>query len=235
MKEAVDSIIRLAYCQRCHYVVTPNSDHIIQLEKDHQFQAAYREARLVLADGMPIVWASWLLGSPLKERVTGADLLPLICEKAARKGLGIFLLGAPEGVALKAAERLQKSYPGLSVSACYSPPFGFEKDPEECQKIVKMINDSQAKIVFVGLGAPKQEYWMYQHYKQLHAGVLLGVGAAIEFAAGVLPRAPVWMQKIGFEWFYRLLRDPKRLARRYARDFKIIAVIWRQWRLGRKQ
>jgi len=235
LQQAVDRVIALAAGSDCHTVVTPNSDHIIQLEEDRLLQVVYRDASLVVADGMPIIWASYLLGRSLPERVTGADLLPLICERAAVAGLSIFLLGAPEGVAKKAAAILMECNHGLVVAGTYSPPYHFENDPEECRQIVKMINDSGAKIVFVGLGAPKQEYWMHRYRESLDAGVLLGVGAAIEFAAGVLPRAPRWMQISGMEWIFRLIREPRRLARRYFKDIKILKIIWRQWLKARKK
>ncbi|MFW7378817.1 MAG: WecB/TagA/CpsF family glycosyltransferase [Oligoflexus sp.] len=233
-QQAVERVLEMANTAGCQYVVTPNSDHIIQLEEDRLLQAVYRDADLVVADGMPIVWASRLLGQPLPERVTGADLLPQICAVAASRGLSIFLLGAPAGVSAQAANILMKRYPGLVITGTYSPPMGFENDQEECRQIVKMINESHAHIVFVGLGAPKQEYWMHRYRGELEIGVLLGVGAAIEFVAGVIPRAPVWMQKTGLEWLFRLLQEPKRLARRYLRDFKIFSIVWRQWLRGKK-
>jgi N-acetylglucosaminyldiphosphoundecaprenol N-acetyl-beta-D-mannosaminyltransferase len=234
-REAVELVLELVQAPGCTYVVTPNSDHLVQLQIDRLLQVVYRDASLVLADGMPLVWASRILGEPLKERVTGADLLPSVCERAAQKGLAVFFLGAPPGVARQAADKLVQTYSGLQVTGCYSPPYGFENDPEECQRIVEMINASGARLVFVGLGAPKQEYWMHRYRAELNAGVLLGIGAAIEFAAGSLARAPAWMQKAGLEWFYRLLREPKRLALRYLRDFKVFALIGREWRDKRRR
>ncbi len=228
-EEAVARIIHFAQNARSDFVVTPNVDHVVNLEKDEEFRRVYEAASLVVADGMPLVWGSKLIRRPLKERITGADLLPRLCEEAAKHGLKVFFLGGPPGAADLASKKLCERWPALQVSGTYSPPFGFEKDQEENKKIIKLINHSSPNIVFVGLGAPKQEKWIFHHHEQLNVGVLLGIGAAIEFAAGTVKRAPRWVQKIGLEWFFRLCQEPRRLAKRYAKDVIFIFILLKTW------
>ncbi|MDY6993392.1 MAG: WecB/TagA/CpsF family glycosyltransferase, partial [Pseudomonadota bacterium] len=213
--EALERIIALAQQHQAHYIVTPNTDHMVRLQQDEDFLKVYQGASLVVADGMPLIWASKLLKNPLKERVTGADLLPALCAQAAQRGLSVYFLGAAPGVAQQAADKLQAQHPQLKVAGLYSPPFGFEREPEECQKIVDYLNQCEPDIVFVGLGSPKQEFWIAHYQAVLKVGVLLGIGAAIAFAAGVEKRAPRVMQKLGLEWLHRLTQDPKRLSQRY--------------------
>jgi N-acetylglucosaminyldiphosphoundecaprenol N-acetyl-beta-D-mannosaminyltransferase len=197
------------------YVVTPNATQIVQLRKDQFLRRIYHEADLVVADGMPVIWVSRLLGRPLRERVTGSDLLPRLCAEAAQRSYSVFFLGANPGVAAKAAARLKASYPSLRVAGSYAPPFGFETSREENQKIIKMITDTKPDILFVALGFPKQERWIYNHAKTSSVPLSLGVGAAFDFVAGTLKRAPKWMQWLGLEWLHRLIQEPHRLWRRY--------------------
>jgi len=232
--EALERIIALAQQHQTHYIVTPNTDHMVRLQQDEAFLKVYQGASLVVADGMPLIWASKLLKTPLKERVTGADLLPALCAQAAQRGLSVYFLGAAPGVAQQAADKLQAQHPQLKIAGLYSPPFGFEHDPEECQKIVNYLNQCEPDIVFVGLGSPKQEFWIAQYQSLLKVGVLLGIGAAIAFAAGVEKRAPVIMQKLGLEWLHRLTQDPKRLSQRYFKDIRFVQIVYHTWR-ARKQ
>ncbi|MEZ5673154.1 MAG: WecB/TagA/CpsF family glycosyltransferase [Thiotrichaceae bacterium] len=133
-----------------------------------------------------------------------------------------------------AADKLQAQYTGLKVAGLYSPPFGFEKDAQECEKIIELINHCEPDILFVGLGSPKQERWIAQYQSRLKVGVMLGIGAAIAFAAGVEKRAPVLMQKMGLEWFHRLAHNPRRLGGRYLQDFSFFKIVYRAWRERRK-
>lgn len=197
------------------FVVTPNVDHIMKLRNDKEFKIIYERATLILADGQPLLWAAKFLKKPLKEKVSGSDLFPLVCEMAAKEGLKVFLLGAQEGVALTAATRLTKKYTGLNVVGVYSPPFGFEKIKEENEKIITLLREAQPDILFVGLGAPKQEKWIYRHINAIKVPVSLGIGASFDFEAGTIKRAPHWMQKNGLEWFWRFCQEPKRLFKRY--------------------
>ncbi len=216
--EAIKEIENLYQEKIPNYVVTPNVDHIVRLQKDQLFRCAYQEASLVLPDGMPLIWASKLLRKPLKERVTGSDLFPKLCGKAAEKGFKMFLLGGLKGIAEKAFSNLKKLYPSLNVVGIYSPPWGFENDDQENQKIISLINQVEPDLLFIGFGTPKQENWIYKYRKQLKIKTALCVGAAFDFEAGSVKRAPFWIRQMGFEWGWRLLNEPRRLAKRYLID-----------------
>ncbi len=203
----------------CRYVVTPNVDHVVMLEHHDGLRRAYDDASLVLADGMPVVLASRLLGCGLPERVTGADLVVGLFAAAERHGkLRTFLLGAAPGVAERAAAKIESRWPAVEVVGTYCPPLGFERDPAENATILERIAAAQPDVLVVGLGAPKQELWVHQHQHQLAAKVALCVGATIDFLAEHKRRAPLWMQKSGLEWLHRAATEPRRLAGRYARD-----------------
>lgn len=226
MKEAIKEIDKLVISGKPSYVVTPNVDHIVKLEKDEEFQKVYKEANLILADGMPLIWISKLKKMPIKEKVSGSDLFPNVCKLAAEKGYRMFLLGAAEGVAKKAAENLMNKYHGLNIVGTYSPSYGFEKKEDEIRKIIKIINEVKPDILAVGLGAPKQEKFLSKYRNELNVPISLAIGASIDFEAGNIRRAPIWMQKVGLEWFYRLLKEPKRMFKRYLiDDIKILSII----------
>jgi exopolysaccharide biosynthesis WecB/TagA/CpsF family protein len=209
--------------------VTPNVDHIIKLQKDEEFQQIYRDASLVLADGMPLLWAAKFLGTPLKEKISGSDLFPKLCTVAAEKGYKVFFLGGRQGAAQKAAEALKMKHNALQVVRCYSPAFGFENSENENKKIVGMIKEARPDILFVGLGAPKQEKWIYKYRNQYQVPVSIGIGVSFEFVAGMVKRAPFCMQKIGLEWFWRLMMEPKRLWKRYlVDDLKFFGLVFKQ-------
>lgn len=225
MDEAIIAIDKLIQRGVPSYVVTPNVDHIVKLEKDEEFKNVYENADLILTDGMPLIWISKLKGNPIKEKVSGSDLFPKVCELASSKGYSIFLLGAAEGVANKAAENLKNKYKGLNIVGTYSPSYGFEKKNDEIEKIIKIINECKPDILAVGLGAPKQEKFLYNYREKLNVPVSLAIGASIDFEAGKIERAPRWMQKLGLEWSYRLCKEPKRMFRRYIiEDMKIINI-----------
>lgn len=226
MEEAINEIDRLIQRRIPSYVVTPNVDHIVKLEHDEEFRQVYEEADLILTDGMPLIWISKLKKNPIKEKVSGSDLFPKVCDMASKKGYKVFLLGAAEGVAAKAAKNLKNKYNGLDIVGTYSPSYGFEKNDEEIEKIISMINKIQPDILAVGLGAPKQEKFLYKYKKRLNVPVSLAIGASIDFEAGNINRAPKWMQKNGLEWFYRLYKEPKRMFKRYlVDDLKIIKIL----------
>lgn len=229
MKEAVEAIDDLIIKRKPSYVVTPNVDHIVKLEKDSEFQAVYRDADLILTDGMPLIWISKLKNTPIKEKVSGSDLFPEVCKLAAKKGYSIFLLGAAEGVANKAAKNLAGKFEGLKIAGTYSPSYGFEKNEDEIRNIIEMINDVKPDILAVGLGAPKQEKFIHKYRDELNVPVSLAIGASIDFEAGNIDRAPKWMQKCGLEWFYRLYKEPRRMFKRYLiDDLKIIRIIFKK-------
>jgi len=214
----------------CRYVVTPNVDHAVLLQENSALVQSYKEAHMILADGHPIVWASRLLRQPLPERVPGSELVPALFDSFSQKGsLKVFLLGAQPGVAATAAKHMKERWPNVETVGVYSPPFGFEHDPNECNYILGRIALAKPDVLIVGLGAPKQEIWVNQHYQKIQAKAALCVGATIDFLAGEQKRAPVWMQKSGFEWLHRMCSQPKRLVRRYAKDAWVFPqLVWRQ-------
>lgn len=196
-------------------VVTPNAQHIVLLEKDRAFRSVYDGAEYVLADGISLLIAARLLGKRLRGRIAGVDLFQALCGHAAKEGLRVFFLGGLPGSAAAAARTLQRRYPGLSIAGIYVPPFGFEKDAAQLQQVVDQIMSARPHFVFVGLGAPKQEYWIQEHGRKLSVPVCIGVGGSFEMVGGAVRRAPVWIQSIGFEWLFRLAMEPKRLWKRY--------------------
>lgn len=223
--------------RRCRYVVTPNVDHVVMYQHRPDLRKAYADASLVLADGAPVVWASRLLRKVLPERVAGSDLVPAVLETACKsrdgqsQPLRVFVLGAAPGVADKAARRIGRQYGGIEVVGTYSPPLGFENDEAENERILRRVGEVQPDLLVVGLGAPKQELWVQQNHRRLKAKVALCVGATIDFLAGQRRRSPVWMRRVGLEWLYRAAREPRRLARRYARDAWIFPqLFWQEVR-----
>ena len=225
MDEALGTIDELIQENRNAYVVTPNVDHIIQLERGGPLTEVYKHADLILTDGKPLIWIARWYGTPIKEKISGSDLFPKLCQLAAKKGYKMFFLGAAEGVAKKAAENLAHKYQGLQVVGTYSPPFGFEKDEVELAKIKNMIVKTNPQILVVGLGCPKQELFILNHKDELGVPLSLGLGASIDFEAGNVKRAPKWMADHGLEWLYRITQDPKRLAKRYlVDDIKIFGL-----------
>jgi len=239
MSEAVTWICELVDRGKFSYVVTPNVDHVMKLQRDEEFREIYLGANLVLTDGVPLLWASRILGTPLKERVTGSDLLLRLCAAAARKGCAIFLLGGNSGVARDACSILKTRYNSLNVAGYYCPESGFEKNAEECLRIQKIIADSKADILFVGLGTPKQEKWIKHYGSGCQVPVAIGVGASFSFVTGELRRAPRWMQKSGLECTWRLLCEPRRLWKRYILDdmpfLWLVAKAWVMKRAAKTQ
>ncbi|MDM0929799.1 WecB/TagA/CpsF family glycosyltransferase [Clostridium perfringens] len=225
MGEAIDKAEELIIKKKPSYVVTPNVDHIVKLEIDKEFQDVYKNADLILTDGMPLIWISKMKGNPIKEKISGSDFFPKLCERAAEKGYSLFLLGAAEGVAAKAAKNLKEKYEGLNIVGTYSPSYGFEKKDDEIKMIIEMINETKPDILAVGLGAPKQEKFLYKYKNELNVPISLAIGASIDFEAGNINRAPRWMQNCGLEWFYRLCKEPKRMFKRYiVDDLKILSI-----------
>lgn len=232
MAETLNEIDKLIQKKNCSYVVTPNVDHIVRLEKDEELRKVYKNASLILTDGKPLIWISKWYKTPIKEKISGSDLFPRVCQLAANKNYTMYLLGAAEGVADKAAKNLMDKYKGLNIVGTYSPPFGFEKDKVELKKIERQIQEVHPDILIVGLGCPKQEKYMYHHCKELDVPISFGLGASIDFEAGNIKRAPRWMSEHGLEWLYRITQDPKRLAKRYLVDDMKIIRIARKYRRG---
>jgi N-acetylglucosaminyldiphosphoundecaprenol N-acetyl-beta-D-mannosaminyltransferase len=197
------------------YAVTPNVDHTVKLRKNAQFRKLYEKASLVVADGVPLLWAARLLGTPLKERINGTDLFERTCQFAAQRGYSVFLLGGSPGAAESACAELVRRHPNLKIAGCVCPPFGFYKHGAQNNAIQRTIRESGADILFVGLGAPQQEQWMCDCAPGSGASFAIGVGVSFSFVGGLIPRAPLWMQRNGLEWLWRLAKEPRRLWKRY--------------------
>lgn len=230
MDEALQRIDFFVSEGTCRYIVTPNLDHIVTLEKDPVFAEAYKNADLILADGKPLLWISRWLKCPIKEKLSGADLFPRICQLAAEKEYKVFLLGAAEGVAAAAAEKLQKKYTGLRIVGTYAPKYGFEEDQQELENIKSLIRMAKPDILGVALGSPKGEKFIYAHLQEYGVPLSISIGATLDFEAGKIRRAPRWMSDIGVEWLFRITQDPKRLIKRYWNDAVSILPIINKYR-----
>ncbi len=226
MGEALEYINFLISQNKCSYVVTPNLDHIVTVEKDQEFAEIYRNADLVLADGQPLLWISRLKRRPIIEKVSGSDLFPLLCDMAAKFNYRLYILGSTEEVSQKAVKKLKQNHSGLQIAGIYSPPIGFEKDPQELERIIDKINHAKPHILAVALGSPKGEKFIYNYLEKLNVPLSISIGATIDFISGNKMRAPKWMSKCGFEWLFRFFCEPKRLGKRYLRDaIDIIPII----------
>ena len=197
-----------------HYVCVTGVHGVMESQNDPSLRDIHNRSGLTIPDGMPMVWAGKNAGFDEIDRVSGPDLMPLICQRGAPRGWRHFFYGGAEGVPELLAEKLEENAPHLAVVGTYSPPFRHLTSDEE-DEIVEMINASNADIVWVGLSTPKQERWMDAMAGRLDAAAVLGVGAAFDFHSGGLKRAPMWMQRSGLEWLYRLMNEPRRLAKRY--------------------
>ncbi len=235
MPQTVSTVARALASGRRGYVVTPNVDHLVLYRESKVFRAACDGASLRLADGMPIVWASRLLGRPLRARVAGSDLLPELCRMAAG-GHSVFLLGGAPGVAERAGLRLTARFPGLRIAGVHAPPDEFDPEDEAGEAAVRAVNSARPALLFVALGTPKQELWVHRHWSRLDVDVALCCGAAFDFIAGVQIRAPGWMQRAGLEWLWRLAHDPGRLWHRYlVRDAAFVGIFLKEWRNARSR
>jgi N-acetylglucosaminyldiphosphoundecaprenol N-acetyl-beta-D-mannosaminyltransferase len=210
------------------FVATANAQHIVLLDQDRRLREIYGRADLVVADGASLLLAARLYGRSLRERVTGIDLFQTLCGCAADNTLGVFLLGGRPGSADLTAKTLKERSPNLRVTT-YCPPLGFEKTISGLEETARAIRAVSPDLLFVALGAPKQEYWIYEHGLQLSVPICVGVGGSFEMVAGVVHRAPVWVRKLSCEWLYRLCHEPRRLWRRYLiGNLEFAAIVIRQ-------
>jgi N-acetylglucosaminyldiphosphoundecaprenol N-acetyl-beta-D-mannosaminyltransferase len=215
--ETVDAVDALIESRRPSYFITANL-HYAMLTREHPDLVPINErAAFILADGAPIVWAARGRPTPLPERVAGSDLIFHLCDLSARKGRRLFFLGAPEGVADEAAEKLKGRYPGIQVVGTECPPFRRPTE-EEHGRLLDRIRAANPDVLLVAFGQPKGERWIFENYERLGVPVCVQVGASLEFAAGRFARAPRWMQRSGLEWAFRLMQEPRRLFTRYARN-----------------
>ena len=211
-------------------IMGPNAYLVTLAARDQRFAEALQAADLALPDGISVVMASRLLGAPIPERVTGGDMMERLCAEAARHGLSVFFLGGLPGAAIGAAENLVRRYPALKIAGTYCPPLGFEKEPMEAAHVRQIIARARPDILCVAFGAPKQEIWMHENCPTLPVGVAISVGAALDTQAGLRRRAPRWTHDLGIEWLYRLIREPRRLWRRYlVGNSHFIYLTLRQW------
>lgn len=217
MDETIEWIARMIARRTPSYLVTANLDFATQAARDVELQRILIEAELVLCDGTPLVWTSRLTGRPLRERVAGSDLVPRLAERAAAEGWRIYLLGGEPSSVGVAAKNLEASYPGLIIAGAYSPPFAALHEFDHAD-LAARITAAKPDVLLVAFGCPKQEKWIYAHYRELGVPCSIGVGATIDFLAGKVRRAPAWVGAIGLEWLYRMAQEPKRLLGRYAKD-----------------
>jgi len=201
-------------------VFTPNVNHIMQLQKKPEFYSVYQKADYKVCDSKIVLYASHFLKTPIKEKIAGSDLFPAFCKHYQYdENIKIFLLGSQPEVVKTAQRRINARIGRNIVVAAHSPSFGFEKNEQECQDIVNLINSSEATVLAIGVGAPKQEIWIAKYKKDLKKiNTFLAIGATIDFEAGYIKRSPRWMSEVGLEWLYRLTREPKRLWKRYVFD-----------------
>ena len=214
-EEFIKKTVEFAETKKNVTIFPVSVDVLVKSKKDSKFNTVLRRASFLTPDGMPIIWTSRLLGKKLKSKISGSDLFPALCKEAARRKLKVYFLGAKPGVAQKAAEVLKRQNPALQIVGIYSPPFGFENNEDENRKILGQIDKSLPDILFMGVGAPKQEKWIHRHKENLNVPVSVAVGASFDFIAGTEKRAPLWMQNMGLEWFYRFCQEPRKLWRRY--------------------
>ncbi|MGH2916723.1 MAG: WecB/TagA/CpsF family glycosyltransferase, partial [Solirubrobacteraceae bacterium] len=199
------------------YICVCNVHTVMASAEDPELRAALMASSINVPDGQPLVWALNALGHPLGERVYGPELMARHCARAARSGQRLYLYGGrDQGALVQLALNLRRRYPGVQIVGGYSPPHR-ELTDEERAAVVEEVNHSRADVVWVGIGVPKQEKWMARMRADLDAPVLIGVGAAFDFHAGLMPQAPPPVQRLGLEWAYRLAHEPRRLWRRYLR------------------
>jgi N-acetylglucosaminyldiphosphoundecaprenol N-acetyl-beta-D-mannosaminyltransferase len=205
-----------------HHVSTCNVHTVMQCRRTPALRRRVNSAGLVTPDGMPLVWLLRSTGRPVS-RVYGPDLMLALCRAGLESGLRHYFYGGAPGVPERLADRLQRRFPSLQVAGTISPPFR-ELTPEEDETYVRQVNQARPDIVWVGLGTPKQDYWVADHVGRLNATALIAVGAAFDFHSGRLRQAPRWIQHSGAEWLYRLVQEPRRLWRRYLIDNALFAV-----------
>ncbi|NOT53793.1 MAG: WecB/TagA/CpsF family glycosyltransferase [Deltaproteobacteria bacterium] len=214
MDLALQTIDEWIVTRQSHYICVSGVHGVMESHRDEDLRCIHNSAGLVTPDGMPLVWLSRLMGFRHVDRVYGPDLLLATCARSVKRGYRHFFYGGGPGVVEKLTARLHERFPQLVIAGMFSPPF-HPLTPQEDQEISALINAANPDIIWVGLSTPKQERWMATHLGTTSAPVLIGVGAAFDFHAGLKVQAPHWVQRSGFEWAFRLLSEPRRLWRRY--------------------
>lgn len=239
LQQAVAQIEAFIVRGRPSYVITANVNYLMLHHRHREMRKITQHADLILADGQPIVWRSKMGGCPLPERVAGSEMIYRLAEQASEHGWGIYFLGGQPGVAATCAGRLTDLYPGLKIAGVESPPFRAMTDQEQAAQDER-IRNSGAQLLLVAFGQPKGERWIYEHYQRLGVPVSIQLGASFDFVAGTAQRAPVFWQRTGLEWAYRMMSDPRRLVPRYASNAWFLATAlvedWKRkvtsWSLG---
>lgn len=226
MSETIKEIEAMIASDKKSYIVAINVDVVMKIEDDSYLKKIVDSADMVLVDGKPLVWISKMHGKPLKAKISGSDLVPLLCEVAAKKNYSMFIIGGKDGIAEQAKRRIKEKLPQIKIVGTYAPPMGFEKDKAELNKINKLISEKKPDLLIACFGCPKQEKWIYENINKYDAKVSVCAGATVDFLAGNVKRAPRWMSEHGLEWFYRFLQEPKRMFKRYfVDDIKIVKLI----------
>ncbi len=224
--EAIDAIEDLVSAGEGGMVFTPNVDHVVLADEDSALRAAYAKADLSLVDGVPVLWAARALGGKLPEKISGSDLFEPLVARAAERGWRVYLLGGAPGVGERAKAALERTYPGVRIVGVSSPVINLARPIAEQEPILAAIRHARPDLLFLALGAPKQEVFASRIREQVKPAVMLGIGASIDFVAGTARRAPRWISSVGFEWLYRLAQEPGRLWKRYlVRDPKFLAIV----------
>lgn len=211
LNEVVGELEKYIQEGKPHYISVVNVAKIVKMRSDKDLDASVRSASLIGADGVPLVWASKLLGDPLPGRVNGTDLMYRLLEQANERGYRVFFFGASEDVLQAVLRRVRREYPRVAIAGAQN---GYFK-PEEEWNVARKIRNSRADIIFIAFGTPKKEIWVRRYLDAMGVPVVHGVGGSFDVFAGLIPRAPVWMQNWGLEWFYRLLQEPRRMWSRY--------------------
>jgi N-acetylglucosaminyldiphosphoundecaprenol N-acetyl-beta-D-mannosaminyltransferase len=224
LSSAIDRVRGFLRSGKTNQIVTVNLDFVAISRRDESFRETINAADMAVADGMPLVWVSHLADEPVPERLTGVELVDECCRVAVETDTSVFLLGAGPGVADTAANKLRERFPGLRIAGVYAPPFGPLTD-EENEHILQLIHAARPDFLFVALGAPQQDVWIRNNRDRLDVPVCMGIGCVLDLLAGVVSRAPTWMQESGLEWLFRLGQEPSRLWRRYIVD-DMPVLIW---------
>jgi N-acetylglucosaminyldiphosphoundecaprenol N-acetyl-beta-D-mannosaminyltransferase len=211
LDQTVNEVVSMIRAGQRGYLSTVNVAILMMMRSDPRLAAFVRGSRFVVADGQPLIWSARMQSTPLPERVAGVDLVNVLAERAAKEGLGIYLMGANRPVIDEVAKRLKERIPGLRIAGVEDGYFKAEQAAERARAIAA----SKAEILFVGMGVPRQERFLEEYWNQLGVGFAVGVGGSFDVLSGLRSRAPAWMQKCGMEWFYRLIQEPRRLFTRY--------------------
>lgn len=219
--QALEIVSEMIASRTPHLLATANVDFLAQVQSDDTLRRILVDADLIVCDGTPLIWMSKWLGDPLPERIAGSDLVPLLLDLAQQNGHRVFFLGGRDEVVAIAEEKIKERWPDLQIAGMYSPPFA-PMDKMDHAGICQRIREANADMLFVSFGCPKQEKWLAMNFRDAGVPVAIGVGATIDFLAGAVKRAPVWMRKTGLEWFFRVAQEPKRLAHRYWTDICVV-------------